>query len=49
MLAALGCSVERLQRVRIGPLMLGELDPGQHRSLLRGEVEALRNSTGLAA
>jgi 23S rRNA pseudouridine2605 synthase len=49
MLAALGCSVERLQRVRIGPLMLGELEPGQHRTLLRHEVEALRKATGLAA
>ena len=48
MLAALGCSVERLQRVRIGPLMLGELDPGEHRTLLRREVDALRSSVGLS-
>ena len=26
MLAALGCTVERLQRVRIGPLRLGDLE-----------------------
>jgi 23S rRNA pseudouridine2605 synthase len=49
MLAALGCSVERLQRVRIGPLLLGELDPGEHRTLLRREVQTLRKSVGLAA
>jgi pseudouridine synthase len=47
MLAALGCAVERLQRVRIGPLLLGDLDPGQHRNLRPREVEALRASVGL--
>jgi 23S rRNA pseudouridine2605 synthase len=49
MLAALGCSVERLQRVRIGPLMLGELETGQHRLLRPREVEALRGAVGLEA
>jgi 23S rRNA pseudouridine2605 synthase len=49
MLAALGCGVERLQRVRIGPLVLGDLEPGEHRSLRQREVEALRASVGLDA
>jgi 23S rRNA pseudouridine2605 synthase len=49
MLAALGCSVERLQRVRIGPLLLGELDPGEHRALRAREVESLRAAVGLEA
>jgi 23S rRNA pseudouridine2605 synthase len=47
MLAALGCAVDRLQRVRIGPLLLGTLEPGQHRALRPREVEALRAAVGL--
>jgi 23S rRNA pseudouridine2605 synthase len=47
MLAALGCAVERLQRVRMGPLLLGDLAPGQHRTLRAREIEALRASVGL--
>ena len=47
MLAALGSTVERLQRVRIGPLVLGELELGQHRALRPREVEALRAAVGL--
>ena len=49
MLAALGCSVERLQRVRIGTLYLGDLPLGQHRALKPREFEALRTSVGLEA
>jgi 23S rRNA pseudouridine2605 synthase len=49
MLAALGCSAERLQRVRIGPLLLGDLETGQHRQLRQREVEALRAAVGLEA
>jgi 23S rRNA pseudouridine2605 synthase len=49
MLAVLGYRVERLQRVRIGPLHLGDLAPGQHRALRRGEVDDLRASVGLDA
>jgi 23S rRNA pseudouridine2605 synthase len=49
MLGALGCSVERLQRVRIGTLQLGELEVGQHRSLRPREIEALRGAVGLEA
>jgi pseudouridine synthase len=42
MLAAVGLPVERLQRVRIGPLELGSLPPGRSRPLGRSEVAALR-------
>ena len=47
MLAAVGCRVESLERVRIGPLLLGDLESGQHRPLRRREVEALRSAVGL--
>ena len=47
MFSALGCVVEGLQRVRIGPLHLGDLQPGQHRALSQREVEALRSTVGL--
>jgi len=47
MLAAVGCAVEHLLRVRIGPLQLGDLQPGQHRELRAREVEALRTAVGL--
>lgn len=49
MLAAVGCGVERLQRVRIGPQLLGDLKSGEHRALRRREVEALRDAVGLDA
>ena len=47
MLAAVGCTIDRLQRVRIGPLSLGELRYGQHRELRAREVELLRGAVGL--
>jgi 23S rRNA pseudouridine2605 synthase len=47
MFSALGCVVEGLQRVRIGPLQLGDLESGQHRELRQREVEALRSTVGL--
>ena len=47
MLAAIDCAVDGLQRVRIGPLRLGDLEPGQHRSLRPREVTALRKAVGL--
>jgi 23S rRNA pseudouridine2605 synthase len=47
MLIALGCVVEGLRRVRIGPLRLGDLDVGQHRNLRPREVAALRTAVGL--
>jgi pseudouridine synthase len=47
MLTAIGCGVDRLQRVRIGPLRLGDLEPGQHRALRPREVAALRTAVDL--
>jgi pseudouridine synthase len=49
MLGAIGCTVDQLVRVRIGPLLLGDLQPGQHRVLRSREVEALRAAVGLEA
>ena len=49
MLAAVGCAVERLQRVRLGPLRLGDLQPGEHRALRPREVSALRTAVSLPA
>lgn len=42
MFQALGRSVARLRRERIGTLTLGDLRPGEHRALGSGEVAALR-------
>ena len=42
--AALGHPVRRLIRERIGPLSLGELQPGEWRHLTEAEVRALRHS-----
>jgi 23S rRNA pseudouridine2605 synthase len=47
MFSALGCVVHGLQRVRIGPLSLGDLEPGEHRGLRESEVGALRAAVGL--
>jgi pseudouridine synthase len=49
MLAAIDCEVERLRRVRIGPLLLGELDLGRSRTLQAREVTALRDCVRLDA
>jgi len=43
-----GHPVEKLCRVRLGPLTLGKLPPGQHRALTEREVRALRYAVGLA-
>jgi 23S rRNA pseudouridine2605 synthase len=43
---SLGHAVLRLIRERIGPLQLGQLQPGQWRHLSNQEVRALRNITG---
>lgn len=48
MLGALGCNVDRLERVRIGPLVLGDLAPGDSRPLKPREVDGLRTTVGLA-
>jgi len=44
--SSLGHPVLRLIRERIGPLQLGQLQPGQWRYLSNQEVRALRNITG---
>lgn len=43
--AALGFEVERLQRLQIGPIKLGELRPGRWRVLTPTELEAFRQPT----
>jgi 23S rRNA pseudouridine2605 synthase len=47
MLGALGLAVRRLVRVRVGPVRLGRLRPGEVRTLAPGEVAALYRATGL--
>lgn len=47
MLAAIGCPVTQLRRVRIGPLQLSDLPTGKHRALRPREVAALRSAAGL--
>jgi pseudouridine synthase len=46
MLAHVGHPVERLIRVAIGPLELGDLPPGANRPLTPGEVAQLRAASG---
>jgi len=43
LLAKLGHKVQRLERVALGPVKLGDLPIGQHRPLTFQEVEALQN------
>jgi len=47
MCQAVGHPVRRLIRVRMGPLILGDLPPGQHRPLTKEEQELLRVAAGL--
>ena len=42
-----GYPVEKLSRVRLGPLTLGKLAPGHHRMLTAREVRELRRAVGL--
>lgn len=42
MCAAVGLRVLRLVRVRVGPVLLGDLPPGRHRPLVPSEVAGLR-------
>jgi 23S rRNA pseudouridine2605 synthase len=42
MLEAVGFPVVRLRRIRFGPIELGNISPGKHRSLTRAEVNDLR-------
>jgi len=46
MLDAVGHRVLALERVRFGPLSLGDLGPGRHRRLSPAEVERLRKAAG---
>jgi len=47
MLAAVGHPVIRLSRTRLGPLTLGDLQPGAMRALTGAEVSALQQEVGL--
>lgn len=47
MLAETGHPVERLVRVKIGPVLLGDLRPGRYRALGRAEFGALMAQVGL--
>ena len=47
MFEALGCFVEKLIRVRLGPIRLGSLAPGEIRPLSRGEITALKKAVGM--
>ena len=48
MFAAVDLPVYRLLRVRVGPLRLGDLAPGEWRALTRDEVAYMRRALGLA-
>ncbi|HEV7404369.1 MAG TPA: pseudouridine synthase [Chthoniobacteraceae bacterium] len=45
MMYEMGYEVERLVRIRIGPIRIGDLEPGQWRMLGKGELAALREGT----
>ncbi len=47
MLAAVGHPVVELQRVRFGPMVLGDLEVGKWRALALHEVHALRKAVKL--
>jgi 23S rRNA pseudouridine2605 synthase len=47
MFQALGFFVEKLMRIRMGPLRLGSLAPGEYRPLLPPEISALKKAVGL--
>lgn len=49
MLAAVGMNLERLARVKIGPLPLGDISPGKFRPLTGAEVRDLYTAVGLGA
>jgi len=48
MFAALGYFVEKLIRIRVGPVSLGPLAPGALRPLSQLEIKALKQAVGLA-
>jgi 23S rRNA pseudouridine2605 synthase len=47
MLSAVGVPVERLARVKLGPLPLGDISPGKFRPLTSAEVRDLYRAVGL--
>jgi pseudouridine synthase len=47
MCGAAGHPVQRLIRVRVGPIELGDLPPGDYRPLTRAELRRLREEVGL--
>jgi 16S rRNA U516 pseudouridylate synthase RsuA-like enzyme len=47
MCLAVGHPVQRLIRVRIGTLQLGDLPPGAHRPLTQGELSRLLATVGM--
>ncbi|MFQ5902625.1 MAG: pseudouridine synthase [Candidatus Binatia bacterium] len=47
MFEALGYFVEKLIRVRLGPVRLGSLGPGEARPLSREEITALKKAVGM--
>lgn len=42
-----GSTVQRLERIRIGPITIGDLKPGEHKSLTEKERKELYKCTGL--
>lgn len=46
MCAAIGHNVERLKRIQVGPIHLGDLPPGHYRYLLPEEVKVLKEQGG---
>lgn len=42
-----GSTVKRLERVRIGPILIDDLKPGEHRNLTDKEIKELYKCTGL--
>lgn len=46
-LAKVGHKVQRLTRIAVGPIRLGDLPPGACRPLARQEIQALRKAAGL--
>jgi 23S rRNA pseudouridine2605 synthase len=47
--AKFGLKVRRLKRIKLGPLSLGNLGPGQYRLLTHKEIELLKGPTPLPA
>ena len=45
---ALGYFVEKLIRVRVGPIVLGLLPPGELRPLSQSEIKLLKSAVGLS-